>query len=128
MPPSLSREIRGFDLTKMHEVTVGLRKEKRAKKERMQLLLLANIQEQQWTDDDVEANFEANTEANAEVEAEVEAGDAAFKAAVEPLEEVETTVCRFEKKFSSTLDGGYWSLAESRMGRKRRKTVFFSPC
>ena len=98
----------------------------------------AKTQEQQRLEADAEANAEAdaeiNVEANATAEVEVEtevemkAEAVVFEADVEPLVKAETAVSTFEKEVASTLDGRYWAAMESRLGRKRKKTVFFSPC
>ena len=35
---------------------------------------------------------------------------------------------RFTKELESTLDGQYWAETQGRTSRRRKQTVFFSPC
>ena len=55
-----------------------------------------------------------------------------FEAAAEPLEEdiIEEDIRqpRFSKELESTLDGKYWASTQGRTSRRRKQTVFFSPC
>ena len=55
-----------------------------------------------------------------------------FEAAAEPLEEdiIEEDLRqpRFSKELESTLDGKYWASTQGRTSRRRKQTVFFSPC
>lgn len=63
------------------------------------------------------------------VQSDDDVEDVEFEAAVEPLDEdVINIQPRFTKELESTLDGKYWAETRDRTSRRRKQTVFFSPC
>ena len=63
------------------------------------------------------------------VQSDDDVEDVKFEATVEHLDEdVINIQPRFTKELESTLDGQYWAETQGRTSRRRKQTVFFSPC